>query len=135
MSSAVRATASCLDAAGATSFPLPARGVGTLDCVLQFCAVPATVYSARLHHFLTALPGGHGNMVDRWLIAVRDQAQDVVRGCEDHQERDQGDSDSQPDFLRPLAQWASSEALEGVKREVAAIEQRHRQQIHQTDRN
>jgi hypothetical protein len=42
-------------------------------------------------------------MVDCWLIAVRDQAQDVVRGGENHQERDQGDSDPQPDLLRPFA--------------------------------
>ena len=42
-------------------------------------------------------------MVDRWLIAVRDQAQDVVRGGENHQQRDQGDADPEADFLRPLA--------------------------------
>ena len=43
-------------------------------------------------------------MVDRWLIAVRHQAEKVVRGRENHQKRDQGDSDPEADFLRPLAQ-------------------------------
>ena len=54
-------------------------------------------------------------MVDHWLIAVRDQAQDVVRGRENHQQRDQRDADPQADFLRALAQRAPAQRLEGVK--------------------
>ena len=50
-------------------------------------------------------------MVDRWLIAVRHQAQKVVRSRENHQKRDQGDSDPEPNFLSPLAQRASPDGL------------------------
>ena len=42
-------------------------------------------------------------MVDRWLIPAADQAEKIVRGGENHQQRDQRDSDSKADFLRPLA--------------------------------
>ena len=74
-------------------------------------------------------------MVDRWLIAVRHETKKVMRGGEDHQERNQGDSDPEPNFLSPLAQGASPEGLESVEREVPAVQQRYRQQIHQADRH
>src|SRR5271166_2500157 len=125
------------DAADATqrSTPPNRAAVGTINGVLQFLLAAANRYWPERTPFLASVARGTRNMVDRWLIAVRDQAQDVVRGGENHQERDQGDSDSQPDLLRPLAQWAPAQALKGVKREVAAVEQRHWQQVHQTDRD
>jgi hypothetical protein len=45
-------------------------------------------------------------MVDRWLIAACDQAEEVMRGGENYQKGDQRDSDPEADFLRPLAQGA-----------------------------
>ena len=97
--------------------------VGKINGVLQFLLAPANRSWRSVHHFSRPLRQGHANMVDRWLIAVRDQAEKVVRGGENHQERHQRDSDPEADFLRPLAQRASAKALESVKREMAAIQQ------------
>ena len=74
-------------------------------------------------------------MVDRWLIAVREQAQDVVRGGENQQQRNEPDADPEADFLYPLAQRASKQRLEGVKHEMAAVQKRYRQEVHEADRH
>jgi len=87
----------------AESNPANEAAAGTINGVLQFLLAPANRYWPSLHHFWPALPRGHANMVDRWLIAVRDQAQDVVGGGENHKQRDQGDADPEADFLRALA--------------------------------
>ena len=73
-------------------------------------------------------------MVDRWLIAAADQAEKVMRRGENHQQGDERDADPEADFLRSLAQRASSQALEGVESEVSAVQQGYWQEIHQAHR-
>ena len=72
-------------------------------------------------------------MVDCWLIAVGEEAQDVVRGGENQQQRDKRDPDPEADFLYPLAQRPSKQRLEGVEDEMPAVQERYRQKVHEAD--
>jgi hypothetical protein len=110
----------------------PARqaAVRKINGVLQSLLASANRYWLTLHHFSPPLRPGHANMVDRWLIAACDQAEKVMRRGENHQKRNQPDSDSEADFLRSLARGASPQGLKGIECEVTAIQQRYRKQIH-----
>ena len=46
-----------------------------------------------------------------------------MRRGEDHQSRDEGDADSDPDLLHPLAQGSAAQRLEGEIEQVAAVQQ------------
>jgi hypothetical protein len=86
----------------AALYPL-AETVGKINGVLQSLLAPANGYWRSLHHFRPPLRRGHANMVDRSLIPATDQAEKVVRSGENHQQRDQRDSDSKANFLRSFA--------------------------------
>ena len=49
--------------------------------------------------------------------------------------RDEGDADSEADLLHPIAQRSAAQRLESEIEQVAAVQQRHRQQVHQSDRD
>ncbi len=72
-------------------------------------------------------------MVDHWLIAARNEAQDVVRGGEYDQQGDESDADAQSDLLRPFAQRTSEHGFAGIEDKMSAIQQRDRQKVHQPD--
>src|ERR1700722_10611278 len=87
----------------AALFPPAELTTGKINGVLQSLLAPANRYWRSLHHFRRPLRRGHANMVDRWLISAADQAEKVVRGGENDQQRDQRDSDSKANFLRSFA--------------------------------
>ena len=83
----VRLTAPIAGGAAHAAALYPARQVttiGKINGVLQALLAPANRYWRSLHHFRPPLRRGHANMVDRWLIPARNQAEKVVGRRENH---------------------------------------------------
>ena len=65
----------------------------------------------------------------------RQQLNGVIKDCKYHQHHDNRETDAKPDFLGPRRQRTAPDRLNRVEQKVTAIEQRHREQVQQPDRN
>ena len=61
--------------------------------------------------------------------------QDVVIGRKHHQHQHQTQPDSEPHFLGSLRQRPAANRLDRVEQKVTAVEQRHRKQVQQANRD
>ena len=61
--------------------------------------------------------------------------QDVVIGGKHHQHQHQTQPDAKPHLLGPIRQRPAPNGLNRIEQKMTAIEQRHRKQVQQTDRD
>jgi hypothetical protein len=61
--------------------------------------------------------------------------QNVIKGCENHQQDDHGKADPEADLLAALGQRPAADRLDDVEQKVSAIEQRDGEEIEQADRD
>src|SRR3989442_5314750 len=69
----------------------------------------------------------------RWTTSRCGPVQNVIVGCKDHQHDNYREPDPEANFLRPFRQRSASNRFNCIEQKVAAIEQRNRQQVNQTD--
>ena len=68
-------------------------------------------------------------------MKLRAKVNEVIPSGEKHQHRHQRKADPEADFLGFFAQRTAANSLNGIEKQVAAIEQRNGKKVNQTDRN
>src|SRR5579871_3973887 len=113
----------------------PHEPAGDSHCCLacnQFCRGGKRFKTARFQFHSKTLP--LGNVIKKPLSRSR-QMQDVVIGRKHHQHQHKSKPDSEAHLLGAFGEQTTANSFHPIEQKVTAIEQRHRKQVQQPDRN